>query len=407
MNAHHRARGVLAVRANRESDPNVVFRQVKNAFEDFKGRHDARVGALEQEVDAINASVSALRVGGGGDVCGPAETRKALNAFGSFIKTGQPDAMHELRPHAAATTDGGPDGGYLVPREVGDTILHRQLDGSPMRRLATVRSVNSDSFEQLINAGGGTAAWVGERQARPETDSPDWRGLTFPAHEIYANPSVSQKLLDDSAFDVALDVTQTLAEDFDEKEGASFITGTGVNQPRGFLSYPTPVTTADATRAFGTLQYVPSGVAAALNDSTHNGGDTLIDVVYTLRAPYRRNATWLMNSKTAGVVRKLKTLSGAGEGEYIWQNSLAAGQPPLLCGYPVEFDENMPDVGANAFPIAFGDFKRGYMITDRIGVRILRDPFTNKPYVMFYATKRVGGGLLHSDAIKLLKIAAN
>jgi HK97 family phage major capsid protein len=406
MNAHHRARGVLAVRANRESDPNVVFRQVKNALEDFKGRHDARVGVLEHEVDEINAAVSALRVGGGGDVPGHAETRKALNAFGSYVKTGKPDAMHELRPQAAGTTDNAPGGGVLVPKEVGETISRRQLDRSPMRRLATVRPVNSDSFEQLVNAGGGTAAWVGERQERPETASPRWIALTFTAHEIYANPSVSQKLLDDSAYDVALEVSQAIAEDFDEKEGASFITGDGNLKPRGFLSYPTPVTTADATRAFGTLQYVPSGVAAALKDSTHNGGDTLIDVVYTLRAPYRRNATWLMNSKTAGVVRKLKTLSGTGEGEYIWQNSLAAGQPPLLCGYPVEFDENMPDIAADAFPIAFGDWAHGYMITDRIGVRVIRDDVTNKPFVMFYTTKRVGGGLLHSDAIKLLKIAA-
>ena len=400
MNANVRSpRGIVAVRANA---PDLVS-ELTRSFASFKQRHDDRQTTIENSLDEISGQVAALRVGGGGaGAPDAAATRKALNAFGEFVQTGKPDAMNGLRPQAAASTDSNPDGGYLVPKEVGESIIHRQLDFSPMRRLATVRPVNSDSFEQLINVGGGTAEWVGERQARPETDNPQWRALTFVAHEIYANPSVSQKLLDDSAFNVGSEVTTALSEDFDQKEGAAFISGDGVLKPRGFLSYGTPVTTADATRAFGVLQYVPSGVAAALSDGSHNGGDKLMDVVYKLRAGYRRNATWLMNSATAGIVRKLKD----GEDRYLWQAPLALGQPPSLLGYPVEFDENMPDIGAGAFPIAFGDWKRGYMITDRVGVRILRDPFTNKPFVMFYATKRVGGGLLHSDAIKLLKIAA-
>ncbi|MDP1868452.1 MAG: phage major capsid protein [Bradyrhizobium sp.] len=398
MTAHFRTRGIFAARLN--VSPNAVLNELSGAFASFKQNHDRRQTAVENALDDIAAQMAAFRLGGGlGE--DPANTKKAMNAFGGYVKTGQTDAMDALRPQNAATTDNDPSGGYLVPKEIGDTIVRRQIEFSPMRRLAMVRPVNSDSFEQLINAGGGTAAWVGERQARPETDSPNYIALTFVAHEIYANPSVSQKLLDDSAFNIASEVTQAIAEDFDEKEGASFVTGDGVLKPRGFLSYDTPVTTADATRAFGTLQYVPSGVAGALTDGSNNGGDALITVVYKLKAGYRRNAIWLMNSATAGTVRKFKDL----EGRYLWQDALAQGQPPTLCGYPVEFDENMPDVGANAFPIAFGDWKRGYMIIDRIGVRILRDPYTNKPFVMFYATKRVGGGLLHSDAIKLLKVA--
>lgn len=399
MTAHVRTRGILAARLN--VSPNAVLNELSGAFASFKQNHDKRQTAVENALDDIAAQMAAFRVGGGlGD--DPANTKKALNAFGGFVKTGQTDAMDALRPQNAATTDNDPSGGYLVPKEIGDTIVRRQLDFSPMRRLALVRPVNSDSYEQLVNAGGGTAEWVGEKQARPETAVPNWKALSFAAHEIYANPSVSQKLLDDSAFNIAAEVTQSIAEDFDEKEGASFVTGDGILKPRGFLDYSATAVN-DATRPFGTLQYVPSGVAGALTDGTHNGGDALIDVVYKLKAGYRRNAVWLMNSATTGTVRKFKDL----EGRYLWQDALVQGQPATLCGYPVEFDENMPDIGANACPIAFGDWKRGYMITDRIGVRILRDPYTNKPFVMFYATKRVGGGLLHSDAIKLLKVAVS
>lgn len=402
MTAHVRTRGIIAVQANGAGD---ILANLTAEFGNFKDRHDRRQLEVENSIDDIVRKVAAMQVGGGGFTDqNPAETRKALNAFGQFVKTGKPDAMQALMPRADMTTDNDPSGGYTVPREVGKTIITRMLDFSPMRRLASVVQTKSDIFEQLLQAAGGTAEWVGERESRPKTDSPTFTANSYPAHEIYANPAVSQKLLDDSDFDVANFVTTTIAEDFDIKEGAAFITGNGVNKPRGFLSYSTPVTTSDATRAFGVLQYVPSGVAGALSDATHNGGDALIDVVYALRAGYRRNARWLMNSQTAGVVRKLKTSDDFAQ--YLWINSIAPGQPPTLLGYPVEFDENMPNIGAGEFPIAFGDWKRGYLINDRIGIRILRDPFTNKPFVHFYTTKRVGGGMLDSNAIKLLKIAA-
>jgi HK97 family phage major capsid protein len=329
----------------------------------------------------------------------------ALSAFGQFAKGGDPAAMKGFLPQAsiAGTTDNDPNGGYLVPDEVGTTIIARQINGSPMRRLATVRQTKAASFKQLVNVGGGTAEWVGEKQARPQTDINAYKEITITPMEVYANPAVSQTLMDDSAFDVASEVSGEIAKDFDLKEGAAWVSGDGILKPRGFLSYATPVTTGDANRAFGTLQYFPSGVAGALSDGSHNGGDALLDVVYGLQSVYRANATWVMNSTTVGVVRKLKDL----EGRYLWQPPIAAGQPATLLGYPLATDENMPDIGAGNFPIAFGDWKQGYMIVDRVGIRVLRDPFTNKPYVMFYTTKRVGGGMLHSNAIKLLKIAVS
>ncbi|EGP07297.1 phage major capsid protein [Bradyrhizobiaceae bacterium SG-6C] len=341
-------------------------------------------------------AMAAIRMtGAGGASGGNPKTAAALKSFGSFAQTG-------IMPHNAMTTDNDPKGGFLVPEEVGSTIADLQRNFSPMRRLATVRSTTSDSYEQLVNIGGGTAAWVGEKQARPETEGVTLVAINIPSHEIYANPSASQKLLDDSAFNVANLLSNSIAQDFETKEGAAFITGDGIMQPKGILSVPI-VATADDTRAFGSFQYIASGVAAALTDGTHNGADALIDLTYALKAGYRSNARWLMNSATAAVVRKFKDE----EGRYIWQQSIAAGQPSTLNGYPVEFDENMQDIGANSYPIAFGDFAKGYMITDRVGVRVLRDPFTNKPFVMFYTTKRVGGSPIDTNAIKFLKVAAS
>lgn len=383
---------------------------LERAFASFSGEAKATaekvgkltesVDAIETDIDKLNRTLASLRTHGADGQAG--NVRAAVSALGEFAKSGKPDALRSI--NASMTVDSDPDGGYTVPPEIGTTIIATQRDFSPMRRLATVRMVNSDSYEQLVSTGGGTASWVGERQSRPETDSANLRAVNFPMHELYANPSVSQKLLDDSAFDIGMFVEGEIAQEFELKEGAAWITGDGVNKPRGLLSYGTEAA-GDASRAFGTIEYVPSGVAAALSDASHNGGDVLIDMVYSLKAGYRRNAHWLMNSTTVATVRKLKS---TGDTEnYLWRDSIAEGQPPTLIGYPVEFDENMPDIGANEFPIAFGDFSRGYLIADRTEIRLLRDPYTNKPYVMFYTTKRVGGGLLDSNAIKLLKIAAS
>lgn len=385
-----------------EENPNAALSELAAAVRDFQKKQADRTAALEAEIDSLNGQLAAHRLNGGGGRDAQA-SRRAVSAFGDFAKTGSPEAMAALMPQAAMSTDDSSKGGFLVPAEVASTIIGRQLDFSPMRRLATVVQSSSDSYEQLVNAGGSTASWVGERESRPETSSPGLIRVAVTAHEIYANPSVTQTLLDDARFDVGDFVSTSIAEEFSLKEGAAFVSGDGVKKPRGFLSYETPVTTDDATRPFGTLQYVPSGVAAALSDATHNGIDALSDLIYKLKAGYRTNARWLMNSATAATIRKLKSKT---EELYLWQPPVQAGQPPALLGYPVEFDENMPDIGAGNFPIAFGDFRRGYLIVDRTNVRVLRDPFTNKPFVMFYTTKRVGGGLLHSSAIKLLKIAA-
>jgi HK97 family phage major capsid protein len=250
----------------------------------------------------------------------------------------------------------------------------------------------------LISTGGTASGWVSEAGARPETASPKLAEIIPPMGELYANPSATQAMLDDAAFDLEGWLANEIATEFARAEGAAFINGTGTNQPMGFLSV-TASATGDAARAFGTLQFIASGNATGLGATPET---KLIDLVCQLKAPLRQGAVWVMNSGTLAAVRKLKTADGA----FLWQPGLVDGQPDRLLGYAVIEAEDMPDVAANQYPIAFGNFKAGYLITERRQTTILRDPYTNKPYVQFYATRRVGGQVMDSDAIKLLRIAA-
>ena len=222
--------------------------------------------------------------------------------------------------------------------------------------------------------------------------------------EIYAQPEITQRLLDDSSFNLGNFLSENVSDEFALQEGAAFVNGDGINKPKGYLTYP-KASTGDATRPFGTHQYVPSGVAASIFDATHNGADVLIDLVHAVKPSYRVGAGvgWMMNSTTASVLRKLKSLGDTEN--YLWQSSLIEGQPDRLLGYPVWEDEQMDDIGAGNFPIAFGNWGKGYVIVDRHELRLLRDPYTKKGWVKFYFTKRVGGSPTDTNAIKFLKIA--
>jgi len=290
------------------------------------------------------------------------------------------------------------DGGYAVPREIDAAIAARLKAISPIRSIAQVVQTGTAGYRKLITTGGTASGWVSETAARPETASPKFAEIAPPSGELYANPAASQAMLDDAAFDLESWLADEIATEFARAEGAAFVTGSGTNQPKGFLGAPTAATD-DAVRAFGTLQFVASGNAATLGTAPEL---KLIDLVHTLQAGHRQGASWVMNASTLAEVRKIKTSDGA----FLWQPGLVDGQPDRLLGYPVVEAEDMPDIGANAFPVAFGNFRAGYLIAERSATAILRDPFTNKPFVHFYATKRIGGQVLDSDAIKLLKIAA-
>lgn len=289
------------------------------------------------------------------------------------------------------------DGGYAVPREI-DALIAAQLKKlSPIRSIAQVVQTGTAGYRKLITNSGTASGWVSETAARPMTNTPSFTEIAPPTGELYANPAASQSMLDDAAFDLETWLASEIAMEFARAEGAAFISGTGTNQPKGFLGALTAAT-GDATRAFGTLQFVASGNATGFDVAPEL---KMIDLVHSLKAGHRQGASWVMNSATLAVVRKLK----ASDGSFLWQPGLMEGQPNRLLGYPVVEAEDMPDVAAGAFPIAFGNFRAGYLIAERSATSILRDPFTNKPFVHFYATKRIGGQVLDSDAIKLLKIS--
>ena len=426
MGIHYspRIRGAVCVRAE-TGDANAILADLNRAFAAFKDEHQAEINGinarfadvvqaekverinaeitrLQTALDETNAMLAATRLGDGGspDRGDSPEIRAHARAFNQFFRRGVEAELRELEVKAALRTDSDPDGGYVVPDQMEQTIDRVLGSVSAMRGIASVISISAGSYKKLVNQGGAAAGWVGERQARPETATPTLAELAFPAMEIYANPAATQTLLDDARVDIATWPAEEVSTAFAEAEATAFITGDGVNRPRGILAYDM---VANASYAWGRIGYTASGVAAALTDASHNGLDALIDLVYGLKQGYRQNARFLMNRALQSTLRKLKSKT---EELYLWQPPVQAGQPATLLGYPISDDDNMPDIAAGAFPIAFGDFRRGYLIVD-LGVRVLRDPFTNKPYVHFYTTKRVGGGVQNFEAIKLLKIAAS
>ena len=298
----------------------------------------------------------------------------------------------------AASIAVGPKGGVAVPIEI-DAVIDRVLRAqSPIRAIAQVVEIGSANYRKLITTSGVVSGWVSETGSRLETETPDFAEIAPPMGELYANPAASQAMLDDAMFDVERWLGEEIGREFARAEGVAFVSGDGVNKPRGFLAAPNNAL-GDATRAFGTLQFVTSGAAGAF--AATNPQDRLIDLVHALAAPYRQGASWVMNSATLARVRKMKDLDGA----FLWQPALAADQPATLLGYPVIEADAMPDVAADSLSIAFGNFQAGYLVAQRRETVVLRDPFSNKPFVHFYATKRVGGAVVDSRAIKLMKFA--
>ena len=390
------------------------------AFEAFKEANDQRSGrsgmgrgdvVLEQKVDRLSRDVSALQgnldrlyltanrpsvAGVHRDDPDAAEHKAAF--FDRFVRKGVETGLQALEAKALSTgTDA--DGGYAVPEALDRLIEKLLVEASPIRAVSNVVQIGTSNYKKLVNLGGATSGWVGEGDARAETDTPSFQEVAPPLGEIYANPAATQAMLDDAFFNVEDWLAEELTSEFATQEGAAFVNGNGTNKPKGFLTYMT-TSEADGVRAFGSLQHVITGVAGGwpVSDPT----DTLLDLVYSLRAGYRANAVFVMNTNLVAEIRKFKD----GEGNYLWRPGLADGQPASLLGYRAIEAADMPDRAASSLSVAFGNFERGYTITDRMATRILRDPFTNKPFVHFYATKRVGGGVVNSEAIKLLKFSA-
>jgi HK97 family phage major capsid protein len=371
--------------------------EVLSASFDLVSRQDATeqaVSVLRSDVDEVKARLDRVsRAAARPALDGVrADTPEVKGFVDGYLRKGR---EVELKSISSVNPS---DGGYAVPKEIDALIASQLKQFSPIRQIAQVVQVGTADYRKLITTGGTASGWVAETDGRVETVTPSFQEVTPPMGELYANPAVTQTMLDDAAFDLEGWLAGEIGQEFARAEGAAFVSGTGVNQPKGFLAAPASLG-ADAARPFGTLQYVASGDAAGLGATIEL---TLIDLVHAMKAGHRQGASWVMNSATLAQVRKLRNA----DGDLMWQPGLVEGQPDRLLGYPLVEAEDMPDVAANAFPIAFGNFKAGYLIAERSATTILRDPFTNKPFVHFYATKRIGGQVLDSDAIKLLKIEA-
>ncbi len=409
--------------------------KIATAFEEYKSTNDKRLDAinagsgtaeLEEKLAKIEGDISQLedikaklekvetKVSRPGAFDGKkqeGESREQAEYRGAFLDWMRAPTDTGLQQKAAnayrkaietkatqAVTSTGSAGGFALPEIIEREIARLSVDISPIRQIATVRMVGSPDYKELFDINGAGFEWVGETGTRSQTDTPDLAEVAPTFGTASAKPQASEESLDDLFFDVESWLTMSAAEAIAQGEGAAFVSGNGTNKPTGFLT-GTPVSTADSSRAFGVLQYVASGQAAAMPTSL----DTLYDVVYALRARYRNNARWLTSKLVLASMRKYKDA----DNNYLWQPSLIVGQPSTFMGYAVNEAEDMPAVAANAFPVAFGDFREGYLIADRVGMRITRDEITTPGFVKFYVRKRVGGKIRNSEAIKLLKIATS
>lgn len=386
-------------------------------FEAFKSANNQRLGEIERRmaadvltaekverlnraVDEQKQAVDQLALAGrrpalGGATAETADPRAAerKERFARFMRSGarEAEAAGEVKALSAGSD---PDGGYLVPDETERGIERGLASISPIRAIATVRRIGASVYKKPFATAGAVAGWAGETDARTQTTAPTLAELEFPAMELYAMPAATQTLLDDAAVDIGEWLAQEVDTVFAEQESQAFVTGDGDKKPTGFLSYST---VANASWAWGKIGVIKTGADGAFPAS--DPSDILVDLVYSLRQGYRANASFVMNRAVQAAVRKLKDA----DGNYLWQPGIAAGGPATLIGRPVVESEHMPDLGADSLSIAFGDFARGYLVVDRVGMRVLRDPYTAKPYVLFYTTKRVGGGVQDFEAIKLLQ----
>ncbi len=371
-----------------------VSEAMQGFVSEFKGFQADLTTKLQQTEERLTMldrkTMTAVRspLAGGADQGAPHQ-----KAFNAYVRSGDDDGLRGLELDGKSlSTAVNSDGGYLVDPTTSETVQSVLNATASIRAIASVVNVEATSYDVLVDHGDIGSGWATETSNLIETDTPTIDRITIALHELSALPKASQRLLDDSAFDIEGWLAGRIADKFSRAEAASFINGDGIDKPKGFLDH---ATVDNDVWTWGNLGYVPSGADGSVT------AESIIELVYALGANYRANATFVMNSKTAGQVRKLKD----NDGRFLWSDGLSAGQPAVLMGYPVLIAEDMPDAATGADAIAFGDFAAGYTVAERPDLRILRDPFSAKPHVLFYATKRVGGDVSDFAAIKLLKFA--
>ncbi|AZG75487.1 phage major capsid protein [Methylocystis rosea] len=363
--------------------------------EEKLARIDHALDDTKSRLDRLALEMSRPRMGG--KLVDDHSWREHKSAFNHYMRSGEASGLKALEAKALSRGSGA-DGGYLVPLPTERDVLRRLAKFSPIRAISSVREISGASLRRAFSTTGPAAGWVAEADPRPQTNNQQLADMTFPAMELYAMPAATQALLDDAVVDIEQWIAEEVQTAFAEQEGAAFVSGDGVNKPKGFLSY---TTVADASWTWGNIGYVATGAAGAFAAS--DPSDALVNLVYALRAGFRQNGKFVMGRRAQSLVRQFKTTTG----DYIWAPPATADAGASLMNFPVIEAEDMPDPAANSLSIAFGDFERGYVVVDRVGIRVLRDPYSAKPYVLFYTTKRVGGGVQNFEAIKLLKFAAS
>ncbi|WP_423186782.1 phage major capsid protein [Alishewanella sp. d11] len=383
-------------------------------FTEFKETNEKRLAAVESEkaalagkldtltgqlteLDSLKATIEALEKKSNrpGTTSTTPEQAEHKDAFNKFLRKGQDQGLGALQAKALNITD-DPDGGYAVPEELDRNILSLLRNTTPMRQLANVITMGGAEYKKLVSLGGANSGWVGEQAARPATNTPTLAQITPFMGEIYANPQATQTMLDDVFFNAEAWLSAEVATDFAEKENLAFTSGDGTLKPKGLLAYATAAT-SDATRAFGTFEHINTASVGAIT------GDDIVKFFTNFKAGYLAGARWQFSRTTLAALMVLKD----GDGNYLWRPGLSESAPAVLAGFGYTINDDMPSIAANANAIAFGDHKRAYTIIDRMGTRVLRDPFTNKPFVGFYTTKRVGGMAVDTQAVKFLKIRAS
>jgi len=376
------------------------------AFDAYTTKQVARIDNIENVLGQLEAKMGRPdnpNAGNTADVQ-PAEAKTLRAAVTALLAGDQSKANNLFIEAKAMSVDSDPSGGYVVHSLISSGMTKVMAEISPLYRLARkVPLTEGAAFEEPVDKESAEANWVSERQSRTDTATPDLAMFRVDLHEICAMPKATQKLIDVASIDVLEWLRSKVGDAFAVKEGSAFHSGDGVGKPRGLLTYPTAAT-SDATRAWGTFEHIATGASGAFPTSSTsvNPADVLVDVTGALKAQYRAGASWLMNRKTAAAVRKLKDA----EGRHVWVDSLVAGQPSLLLGYPVEIDEDMPDIGADKLAIAFGNFEKAYTIVEQPGAKFLTDPYTDKPNVRLFAYRRVGGGVNNTEAVKFLKFGS-
>lgn len=410
----------LETKAGIPSDALVTHAEMMRAFEAYKETNDQRLALdakragdvlveeklarIDRTIDTHGRRLDDITLKGSRPALGgdrqAVRSQSALEhkaAFDSYVRSGETAGLRALEVKALSAGS-NPDGGYLVPPEVETQIGQRLTAISPIRAIAGVPTISGNVYKKPFMTAGPAVGWVGETDARTQTASPTLDELSFPAMELYAMPAATATLLEDAAVNIDQWLAQEVEQVFAAQEGTAFVTGDGSNKPKGFLNY---TAVANASWSWGNIGYIASGAAGAFPSS--NPSDVLVDLVYAVNAGYRQNAVFVMNRKTQSAIRKFKDSTG----NYLWQPPAQAGGKASLMTFAVIEAEDMPDIAANSLSIAFGDFNRGYLVVDRAGVTVLRDPYTAKPYVLFYTTKRVGGGVQDFDAIKVMKFSAS